>query len=109
MTTYLIIAHDAEDEGRIARREATRPAHFDRVRPFVESGQILAGGGMLDDEGETIGSAFFATFETQEDLQEWLEADPYYVNRVWGRFEIIPMNIVVEGDGDLKPFKSPKG
>lgn len=102
MKTFLVIAHDADDEEALARRNATRPAHFARIVPYVESQQIMMGGGMLadDDESVMIGSAFFATFESREAVQAWCDADPYAVNRVWSKFEIIPMKIVVR-DGQI--------
>lgn len=100
MKTFLVIAHDADDEGLQARRNATREAHFERVAPFIKSGQIIAGGGMLNNEDEVIGSAFFMTFETQDALQEWLNADPLTQNRVWSEFEITPMKLVVR-DGKV--------
>ncbi len=95
MKTFLVIAHDADDAECTARRDATRPAHFERAAPFVESGEVVAGGGMLNDKDEIIGSAFFATFETQKELEDWLDADPYTLNRVWSRFDIIPMKLAV--------------
>lgn len=100
MKCYLIIAHDAQDEGVLARREASRMAHFERVGPFIETGQVIAGGGMLNDENRVIGSAFFAVFESQEVLQDWLDEDALSLNRVWERFEIIPMKMAVR-DGKI--------
>ena len=96
MKSFLVIACDAKDNECAQRRERSRVPHFERVAPFVEAGQILAGGGMLSDDGRVTGSAFFATFESQEDLQDWLNDDPLTVNGVWEKFEIIPMKIVVK-------------
>lgn len=100
MKTFLVIAHDADDEDRPARRAAARPDHLERIVPFVASGQIVAGGAMLNNDDDPIGSAFFATFETQDALQEWLDADPYVLNRVWIKFEITPVRLAVR-DGQI--------
>lgn len=101
MKTFLVIAHDATDENVLARRDESRAAHFARLPAMVESGQIIAGGGMLDDAWEKpIGSTFFAEFESQEALQEWLDSDPFTLNGVWTRFEIIPVGLAIR-DGKI--------
>lgn len=101
MKTFLVIAHDADDENVLARRDESRAAHFARLPAMVESGQIIAGGGMLDEaEERPVGSAFFAAFESREALQEWLDADPFTQNDIWVRFEIIPVGMAIQ-DGKI--------
>lgn len=99
---FLVVVHDANDGGALDRRNATRPAHFARIVPSIESGQIIMGGGMLNDEGEMVGSAFFGNFESREAAQQWCDTDPYAQNRVWSKFDITEMKIVVR-DSKLLP------
>jgi uncharacterized protein len=32
-------------------------------------------------------------FETTEELQHWLDNEPYLTGKVWGRFEIRPFKV----------------
>lgn len=101
MKTFLVIAHDADDDGVLARRDESRADHFARLPPLVEAGQIIAGGGMLDEnEEKAIGSAFFAEFESREALQQWLDDDAFTRNGIWVRFDILPMGMAVR-DGKI--------
>ena len=44
---YAVIARDGTDPEAKARRLAVRPAHLERVAPFVERGRVLIGGAIL--------------------------------------------------------------
>lgn len=48
---YIVIARDGTDTEAKARRLAARPAHLERVGPFVERGRVLLGGAILDEAG----------------------------------------------------------
>ena len=52
---YAIIARDGTDPEAKARRLAVRPAHLERVAPFVERGRVLIGGAILDEAGDMVG------------------------------------------------------
>jgi hypothetical protein len=86
--TYVVIARDGSDAEAKARRRRTRPAHLDGIAPFVERGQILLGGAILDDVGEMIGSIVLAEFSTRAELDAWLTADPYVIEGVWQEIEV---------------------
>jgi uncharacterized protein YciI len=45
---FVIIARDGTDPEAQARRQAVRPAHLEGIRPFVERGNILIGGAILN-------------------------------------------------------------
>ena len=86
--THVVIGHDGTDAGAKARRLAARPAHLERIGPFVERGQILLGGAILDDQGDMVGSIVVADFPTREELDAWLTADPYVTEGVWQEIEV---------------------
>jgi uncharacterized protein YciI len=86
--TYVVIARDGTDAEAKARRRRTRPAHLAGIAPFVERGQILLGGAILDDVGEMIGSIVLAEFSTRAELDAWLTADPYVIEGVWQEIEV---------------------
>jgi uncharacterized protein YciI len=86
--TYVVIARDGTDPEAKARRLRTRPAHLDGIAAFVERGQILVGGAILDDAGDMIGSIVLAEFPTRAELDAWLAADPYVTEGVWQDVEV---------------------
>ncbi|MCH2357430.1 MAG: YciI family protein, partial [Pseudomonadales bacterium] len=53
---FMIIAYDGADEEARNRRMAARPAHIDGARLLKESGKLIAGGTILDDAEQMIGS-----------------------------------------------------
>src|SRR5713101_3005123 len=52
---YIIVARDGTEVDAFARREAARPAHLKRIQPFVDRGEILVGGSILDGSDQMVG------------------------------------------------------
>jgi uncharacterized protein YciI len=92
---YVVTAWDGTDEGALDRRLATRPRHLERIEPFVESGNALVGGAILDDGGRMIGSVLVMDFETRVALDDWLRNDPYTTEGVWERVDVRPYRVAV--------------
>jgi uncharacterized protein YciI len=86
----IVIARDGDDPEAKARRAAVRPTHLERIRPFVEAGNILVGAAILDDEGNMVGSVLLTDFESREGFDAWLDNDPYVTGGVWKRIEVRP-------------------
>jgi len=93
MPQYLVLGYDGTDAEAPARRLKARPAHFANGEPLVKSGRIIAGGAILDDAGNMIGSAIFYDFASRAELDAWLAKDPYVTGDVWRRVEVKPMLI----------------
>jgi uncharacterized protein len=87
---FIVIARDGSDPGAKDRRAAARPAHLERIAPYVESGRVLLGGAILDEAGDLVGSVVLADFPTREQLEEWLAGDPYVTGDVWQEIEVRP-------------------
>jgi len=85
---FVIVARDGADAEAKARRQRVRPAHLEGIRPFVERGEILVGGAILDDGGDMVGSVLIAEFASREELDAWLAADPYVTGGVWEQVEV---------------------
>ncbi len=85
---YVLIARDGTDPEAKARRLAARPAHLERVGPFVDRGRILIGGAILDDAGDMVGSVMLFDFATREELDGWIAEDPYVTGEVWKEIEV---------------------
>ncbi len=89
---FLIIAHDYKDGG-LDRRLAIREEHITLGDQMKESGNFLYGVAMLDTEGEMKGSVMVMEYPSRKELDEWLAIEPYMVNNVWEKVEIIPCRV----------------
>lgn len=87
---YVIHAYDHTDADALARRMAARPDHFTYVRQLKEKGQFLLGGALLNPEGIMIGSMLVLDLETEAQLQEYMQSDPYIVQGVWEKVDVKP-------------------
>jgi len=92
---FVIIARDGTDPEAQARRQAVRPAHLEGIRPFVERGNMLVGGAILNELGNMVGSVLMADFPTREELDAWLAGDPYVTEGVWQEVEVQPYRAAV--------------
>jgi uncharacterized protein len=86
--TYVVIALDGTDAEAKGRRLRTRPTHLDGIAPYVERGQILVGGAILDETGDMVGSIVLADFPSRTELDAWLSADAYVTEGVWQEIEV---------------------
>ena len=95
---WLIVARDGTDEEAPARRMAARAAHLANAAQLQASGHLLVGGALLNENGDMIGSACVAQFETRAELDAWLRADPYVTGKVWQHIEVIPYRVAPHYD-----------
>ena len=87
---FTLIALDGTDSQAMERRLAAREAHLAEHVKLRESGNMLYGGAILNDEGKMIGSTIIAEFDTRADFDKWLVNDPYTIGKVWERIEVYP-------------------
>ncbi|MFD2569189.1 YciI family protein [Spirosoma soli] len=87
---YVIHAYDHTDTNALDRRMAVRPSHLDYVRQLKEKGQFLLGGALLNADGNMIGSMLILDLETEDQLNDYLETDPYIVEGVWDKIDVKP-------------------
>jgi len=93
MQQYIIYAWDGTDEQALERRMSVRPDHFGGARKLKANGNFVIGGAMLNDEGKMIGSTMVVQFETKEQLQQWLDTEPYITGKVWEKIDIRPFKV----------------
>lgn len=93
---YQITAFDGTDEQAGERRLAARPAHLAEAAILKEAGKIIAGGAILDDDGNMIGSTLYVDFDTPDELDAWLTNDPYVKGEVWEDINIMPIRLAVK-------------
>lgn len=90
---FLIIAYDYEDEGALERRMKAREAHIAHIAAARLKGNALMGAAILDDEGKMIGSSLTVDFPTREEMEGWLDMDPYLTGEVWEHVYIQPCKV----------------
>jgi uncharacterized protein len=93
MQQYLVYAWDGTDEQAMERRMNARPAHFDNSRKIKATGNFVIGGAIMNNEGKMIGSAMVVQFETKEQLQQWVDTEPYITGKVWEKIDIRPFRV----------------
>lgn len=81
---FIVIAHDAKDEGALERRLSVRGQHLEFAAKMFESGKWLFASALLDDEGNMNGSVIACEFESENELRkEWLDKEAYVLGNVW--------------------------
>jgi len=90
---YLIIAYD--NENALEKRLEVRDAHVKGARALMAEGKILNAGALIE-EDQMVGSTLFVNFEDEDELNSWLETEPYVTNNVWNmdEFQIVPMKVL---------------
>ena len=92
---YMIVAYDGTDPEALERRLAVREAHLKGAIALKESGNLIAGGAILNDAGQMIGSTTYVEFESREALDTWLVQDPYVTGDVWRDITITPIRLAI--------------
>jgi len=96
---YAIIWEDVVDS--LPLRKAARPAHLEHVQELVDTGRVIVGGPFpaIDafDPGPAgfTGSLIVAEFASQEDAEQWIQADPYMTEGIIRNVSVKPFVQVV--------------
>ena len=90
---YLIIAYDFE--GVLDKRLAARDEHVKGARDLMSQGKIITAGALIE-EDEMVGSTLFVNFDSDDELNAWLEEEPYVTAGVWDmeNIQIVPVKIL---------------
>ena len=95
---FLIVAYDGKDENALERRMRVRPDHFANVLKIKEKGHVHCAGGITNEAGQLVGSMLVVSFDTREQLDEYLKTEPYVVNNVWQDIRIDTCNVAIKDD-----------
>ncbi|MFI6044681.1 YciI family protein [Nocardia sp. NPDC051321] len=87
---YAVIAHDGTGPGTFERRMEIRPDHMANGEKMMREGSFLFGGAILDGTGKMSGGVLIVDFESREEIDRWLENEPYIIHKVWDRVEVHP-------------------
>lgn len=90
---YIVIGLDGTDEKAIDRRLAAREEHLKGVERRFNAGEHLYGAALLDDTGKMIGSQMIVEYPSLDELNKWLDEEPYILGKVWEKIEIKPCKV----------------
>lgn len=90
---YLIIAYD--NENSVDKRLEVRDEHVKAAKILMSEGKIITAGALIE-EDQMVGSTLFVEFENDNDLNSWLESEPYVINNVWNmeEIQIVPIKVL---------------
>lgn len=80
---FVIIGLDGTDDEASARRQAVRQEHIKRGDELLASGNLWYGAALLHDDGNMKGSMYVMSFPSEEELNKYLETEPYVTGEVW--------------------------
>jgi uncharacterized protein YciI len=95
----MIYGEDVPDSAQ--RRAAARPAHLLRAQALVDTGKLVIAGPLpavdAPDPGPAgvTGSLIVAEFDSLQQAQAWIDADPYVTQGVFARVTVKPFRRVL--------------
>lgn len=90
---FVLTAYDGTDKDALDRRMKVRPMHLEAVEKLRESGNFHFGGAILDDNEKMIGSVVVYEFPGWEEMEAYLETEPYVMGGVWQKIEVKPFRL----------------
>jgi hypothetical protein len=96
---YAIISTDVENS--LTQRNASRPAHLQRLEQLVAAGRLLIAGPhpAIDDadpgNAGFTGSLVVAEFASLQAAQDWADEDPYVAAGVYAQVTVKPFKKVL--------------
>jgi uncharacterized protein YciI len=93
---FLLTAYDGKDDGALDRRMSVREAHINGANQLKQAGHLIAGGAILDEAEQMIGSTMFVEFDSKAELDQWLASDPYVTGNVWQDISVLPIRLAVK-------------
>ena len=90
---FLINAYDGKN--MLEKRMEVRPRHLSNIDELGK--HVVFAGGRLNEEGKPVGSVMVMDFDTREDLEKYLETEPYIKEHVWEDVDVEVFNVVILG------------
>ena len=90
---YLVIAYD--NENSLDKRMEARPADVEATQKLMAEGKIITACAMIEEE-QMVGSTVITNFENDDELNDWLESEPYVKAGVWNmdEIQIVPVKVM---------------
>lgn len=88
---FIVKAYDGPN--MLEKRMEVRPRHLEGMSKMGD--RIVLAGGLLDEEGKMKGSMLVLNLPAREDLDRYLENEPYMQEHVWEKVEVETINVVL--------------
>ena len=88
---FVITAYDGKN--MLERRMAVRPRHLENMGALGK--KVVCAGGMLDENGKLKGSVVVLDVENREELDAYLQSEPYIQEKVWEDVRVERLNVVL--------------
>ena len=88
---FVVTAYDGKNV--LEKRMEVRPRHLENMSRIP--GKVICAGGLLDEEGKMKGSVMILDFASRDQLDAYLESEPYIQEHVWEKITVEPMNVVI--------------
>ena len=92
----LFVVSCTDQEGTVEKRLAIRPQHLARLQKLNDEGRLIVAGAMPKDPSNPqagfYGSTIIVDFDSREDLDTWLEAEPFLKEGVYAQIDVKPFN-----------------
>ena len=99
MKTFVALMEFAPDA--MERRAPLREEHLGRFRARMKAGGIVAAGPWAE---AYDGALIIFRSESHDEVEGWIQADPYYREGLWPRYVIrewTPITVSIEAFGEL--------
>lgn len=93
MSQFIIQAKDYKDEDALNRRLAARPFHLERMKEEKAKSIFVIGGALLSEDGKMIGSVIILSLPDANSVMEWIQKDPYLLQKVWNEITVTPFKV----------------
>jgi uncharacterized protein len=90
---FILIAYDGTDKDALKRRMKVREQHLKGAKDLRETGNLIWGGAILDEEQNMTGSVIVYDYDSREELDRMLESEPYIKGDVWKDIDIRPFRL----------------
>ncbi len=85
---FMVVGRDGTDAHALERRMASRQAHIELGDKMKADGNLSYAAAILDESEKMIGSILICDFASRNELDKWLESEPYVKGDVWREIEI---------------------
>lgn len=90
---FVILGYDANDADALNRRMSVRENHLKLAKGNFNSGKLLFAAGLLNEQGQMIGSNMVMEFDSETELNDYLNNEPYVKGSVWQEIKVFPANV----------------
>ena len=94
---FIILAYDGKDEDALSRRMKVRPQHLENMEKLKAGGNVICAGGLTGEDGNLMGSFLVMEFDSEDELNKYLETEAYMTGDVWKDITIEDCNVVIGG------------